>query len=405
MDGSPLSDPDGADGWPPLNLEEMPAAHPFPVEVFPPTVARFVRTVAEAIGCPMDFVTLPTLIVAGAAIGRSVSLRLKPGYFTSASLYGMNVGGPTSGKSPALDTVARSMWRIDEELHEASRALKAEYEEALEAYADAKRGEKPPKPNKPMLESAVLDDVTVEAVAAHLAINPRDLLVVRDEGSAWVASLDQYKAKGKGSDRQFWLSVLFGKPVRVDRKGNLDLEPLRIPHPFVSVVGNLPPDMLGELADRRGRADGFNERILFAYPDPAPRPYWTETGIPEEETAEWAGIVRRLRERSMTASDGRYHPQVVGFTPDARSAWVAWYNSHADEVNDPNYDRADLAIEGKLCDFAGRFALILHLLDLASDPTRGEVGPIASVPQVAVEGAVALWDYFRATHRRVRWHM
>ena len=403
-DGSPLEGPAGADGWLPLKLGEMPSAPRFPVEVFPDPVARFARTVAVSIGCPAEFVGLPIMIVAGAAIGRSASLLLKPGYFASAALYGMNVGGPSSGKSPALDNAARPMWRIDEVMHDDYRARMAVYVEGMEAYADAKKGEKPPKPAKPALESAVLDDATVEATASHLALNPRGLLVVRDEGSAWVASLNQYK-NGRGSDRQFWLSALFGKPVQVDRKGNPDLEPLRIKHPFLGLIGNVPPDMVGELSDHKGRADGFQERILFAYPDPPPRPYWNDEGIPDEVGAEWAEIIHRLRARPMDCSEGRSHPHVVHFTPPAHAAWVAWYNTHVDEVNEPDYDRSELAVEGKLCDFAGRFALILHLLELAADPTRGECEPLPPVTRAAVEGAVALWDYFRASHRRVRWHM
>ena len=58
------------------------------------------------------------------------------------------------------------------------------------------------------------------------------------------------------ADRQFWLSALFHEPVRVDRKSNVDAEPIRIPHPFLSVVGNLTSDMVGELCEARGRSDG-----------------------------------------------------------------------------------------------------------------------------------------------------
>ena len=67
------------------------AIGPFPVDVLPMPVAEFAREVAEAIGCLPDLVGLPILVVAGAAIGRSTSLMLKPGYFVSASLYGMNI--------------------------------------------------------------------------------------------------------------------------------------------------------------------------------------------------------------------------------------------------------------------------------------------------------------------------
>ncbi len=412
---SKLAHPDGrpltvaappADGeWPAPKLDTIPPAVPFPDVVLPDPVADFVRAVARAIGCPVDFVALPALVVAGATIGRSASLLLKPGYFVQPALYGMNVGGPSSGKSPALDAAARPTWDHDERLHDEYRREREAFEEAEEIRARAPKGDKPVRPARPVLRSAVLDDTTAEAVAPHLAANPRGLLVSRDEGSAWVAGLNQYK-NGKGSDRQFWLSALFGKPVRVDRKGHADMEPIRVPHPFLAVVGNLTPDMLGGLREAQGRSDGFVERILFAFPEPLPKPHWSDEGIPDEARRDWAGVVDRLRARPMAMSDeGRPCPHVARFAPEAKAAWVEWYDRNVDEVNSPGFDAGELAVEGKLQDFAARLALILHLLHLACDPTTDDLGPIPPVSRWAVSGAIALWGYFRAHHRRARWFM
>ena len=80
----PRHDPEA--GWPPMELGESAPVEPFPVDVFPARVADFVRAASESIGCPADFVALPVLVVAGAAIGRSAALRLKPDYFASAPI-------------------------------------------------------------------------------------------------------------------------------------------------------------------------------------------------------------------------------------------------------------------------------------------------------------------------------
>ena len=83
----PLGEADSpvvTDEWPPLQLNDCPPVEPFPTDVYPRGVADFVREVTGSIGCPEDFVALPVLIVAGAAIGRSVSLRLRPNHFASA---------------------------------------------------------------------------------------------------------------------------------------------------------------------------------------------------------------------------------------------------------------------------------------------------------------------------------
>ncbi len=391
------------DEWPPIRLGKLPPVPAFPVEVFPASVRWFIHSVADAIGCPVDFAALPVLGVAGAGIGASVSLRLKPGYFASSALYLANIGGSSSGKSPALDAAGQPLWDIDEGLHDAYRSRRDSYDAEIDEFERKPKSDRPTKPVKPVLESAVLDDATVEAIAPHLAINNRGLVVVKDELSGWVASLNQYKKGGKGSDRQFYLSALFGKPIRVDRKGHADGEPIRIPHPHLLIVGNMTPDMLGELADKMGRSDGFIERLLFAFPDPAPRPHWSETGISDDQRKVWAEIVRKLKARPMAqADDGKQHPHVVHFSPEAKAAWVNWYDAHVDEFNGGSFGPAEQAAEGKLCDFAGRLALILHMLDIAADTKSGDTGDIPPLSVRAVEGAIKLWSYFRAHHRRVR---
>jgi hypothetical protein len=69
----------------------------------------------------------------------------------------------------------------------------------------------------------VVEDTTVEALAAALEDNPRGVLLARDELSAFVRGMDQYK-NHRGSDRQFYLSAWSNSPVSVDRK-NLE-EPI-----------------------------------------------------------------------------------------------------------------------------------------------------------------------------------
>ena len=58
-------------------------------------------------------------------------------------------------------------------------------------------------------EERLRDDYP-EATLWVLEDNPRGLLMVQDEGVAWVRSMGQYKG-GRGNDRQFWLSAWSGK--------------------------------------------------------------------------------------------------------------------------------------------------------------------------------------------------
>src|SRR5690242_12562593 len=50
---------------------------PFPLEALPTAVKDFVDETARALHCPPDFVAIPALVSAGAAIGGSCELELK----------------------------------------------------------------------------------------------------------------------------------------------------------------------------------------------------------------------------------------------------------------------------------------------------------------------------------------
>jgi hypothetical protein len=65
--------------------------------------------------------------------------------------------------------------------------------------------------------------------------------------------MNQYKAGGKGADRQFWLKVWSNAPVKVDHKSRK--VPAIISDPWVSVVGSIQPEILPEL--KVGRNDGM----------------------------------------------------------------------------------------------------------------------------------------------------
>jgi hypothetical protein len=89
--------------------------------------AQLVTEGANAIGCAPDFLGLAMLAVGGGAIGRSVSLLLKPNYFVSPTLYAGCIGPPSDGKTPALKAAAAPDRSIDD-------ALAAEHGAAMEGW-------------------------------------------------------------------------------------------------------------------------------------------------------------------------------------------------------------------------------------------------------------------------------
>src|SRR5205823_5783661 len=116
----------------------------------------------------------------------------------------------------------------------------------------------------------------------------RGLLIIRDELSAWVKSLNQYRG-GKGSDKQFYLSAWNSAAIAVDRQGKTTL----IDHPFLAVVGCIPPEVLPDLDDESGREDGFLHRLLFTYLQPHPV-RWTEAVVSQSVKEAYLQLMAKL---------------------------------------------------------------------------------------------------------------
>ena len=184
--------------WPELFLSEGPEAVPFPVEVFPEALKRFCLGAARVTLTPPDIVGASMLAVASAAIGQSVQLSLKRTWKESTLLYVLIVADPGRKKSPASTLVIAPLMKIDAQLRNQCREEQAIW--------DADRKDKNKETRTPPLQRcAIVKDITRETLVAILADNPRGVLVDPDEATSWVASFNEYKAKG--SDRQFWLSI------------------------------------------------------------------------------------------------------------------------------------------------------------------------------------------------------
>src|ERR1019366_1153381 len=96
----------------------LPPAAPFPLDVLPIPARDLAEAAARSIACPVDFPAVALLAAASGIIGRSVILRIKPGYFVSTSLYAALVGSPSSGKSPALRAALAPLWFIAQLLYD-----------------------------------------------------------------------------------------------------------------------------------------------------------------------------------------------------------------------------------------------------------------------------------------------
>jgi hypothetical protein len=370
---------------PPIQLGDAPDPEPFPLDVLPVPLARFVRDGAVALACPPDYLGVPLLAIAGAAIGASRAVEIKEGWPERPSMYAAVVAPPGSAKSPALKLVARPVYAEQNRRFTHYGRQKMAHEEESDASSP-----------KPILSTVYVQDITTEALAGVLRDNPRGVVLIRDELTAWVAALDQYRARGRGSDRQFFLSAWAGETVSVYRKTQDD-GPVFVPHPFISVIGCLPPDLLFRLRGEKALADGFLDRILFSYPEPPPAVGENWACVSEEAVSAWAETLAFFwRMEQEPDDDGGKRPHFVRLDRTGRTAWVRFTCALADEMNRETFPACLRGPWAKLKGYCARLGLILHCLRLATGEVEAE-----DVDGESLDRAAALVRYFKSHARKV----
>jgi putative DNA primase/helicase len=379
------------------NHKELPAAPEFPVAAMPKACQALIREAAAAIGCPPEFVGAPMLAVLGSAIGNARVLKLKAGWEEGAAVYAAAIAEPGEKKTPATNVATEPAKKTQAALREEFRREEDEFKREMRQWEVDKRenqrnGEPaPPPPPEPHMQRTLVEDTTVEALAGVLEETPRGVLVLRDELSGWVRSMDQYKQGGRGADRQWWLSAWSNSYASVDRKSRT--EPLILQRPFVGVYGAIQPGVLHEIGDRR--EDGLLDRFLLTYPDPVPSE-WSDEEISEEARDGYARLYRALRELHMpTDQYGDPAPVRIHFSPEARELIKRAVNELRREMYAPGFPARLKGPWSKLEGYIARLCLILAMSRAAN------TGAAERVEGEDVLGAVVLADYFKKMARRV----
>ena len=387
---------------------ERPA---FPVDVFPAAVARFARQIAAAMGCPVDFAGVGVLVTAGAAIGAARSIHVKGGWFEKPGMYAAIVAEPGQAKTPALKAVMNPIYEEQDRLAENYKAEVRRYKQAKEEWrhnprspsedGDSLCDERPTAPVEPLpLRHLFVSDTTIEALGVNLESSRKGVLVFRDEVSGWVASMNQYR---HGADRQFFLSAWSGEMVKVDRKSQTTS--IVIPHPFLSVLGGIQPDLLGQLEAEGHREDGFLHRILFSYPAGQPFQNWSDQELDEELQQEWSVVLNRLLGLEPARPEGSSErPRVIHFSDDGWQAFKTFINELAVQMNTGDAPPHMLGAAAKLRSYCARFALTIHELRWAANEFEASWGE-GTVDAEDVARAVRLCRYFEQHAAIVHGHL
>jgi hypothetical protein len=216
--------------WPAVDpglLEEgRPKLPAFPLQVFPGQWREWVKDAAQWAGSSEDYVAQALLASVAGLCGQGVSARITEAWSEPLILWQALVGGPSSGKTPALEWLRRPLGTVERVL--------------------AREGGAP----------VVVCDAALPALEKAVAKRPQGVLLWRDEPTAWLAGLGRKSRRDESRRGPF-----------LDTWGAIGL-PWGREKTAVSIVGSLDPERLDAALERTG--DGLAARFLYVWPGPAP---------------------------------------------------------------------------------------------------------------------------------------
>lgn len=368
---------------------------PFPTDLLPEVVQRYVDEHAAAIGIDSSYVAVPMLSVLAGLIGQSRGLQLKRTWQIPCIVWAVTIGDVSSGKTPGWDAAVAPAMRIEAALHREKKRQDEDFHRRNEAYKRASDGgdrfiEKPTKEN--FTNQLVINDTTMETLI-DIHSNNTKLILACDELAGWLRSMDLYRG-GVGRDVQNWLSIYNGGAIQVNRK--TESYRVYLPKTSISVCGTIQPAVAAEtLFTERFIENGFAARILCVQP-PRKVVRWSEREVPDSVDSAMFELADQLYALLPAQVDGDYRTLMLTCDDDAKKAFIQFDNDTADHTE--NMDTVLRSAWSKLRPMAARLALIFSVIrQLQQYPAGQATQPVDAEDMKA--GIELAWWFGRELER------
>ncbi|HEY2750555.1 DUF3987 domain-containing protein, partial [Phenylobacterium sp.] len=329
-----------------LEEEGRPRLPAFPLTVFPGQWREWVKDAAQWAGSSEDYIAQALLASVAGLCGQGVSARITEAWSEPVILWQALVGGPSSGKTPALEWLRRPLGTVERVL--------------------AREGGGP----------VVVSDAALPALEKAVAKRRQGVLLWRDEPTAWLAGLGR-KTRRDESNRGAFLDTwgAIGPPWGRGDK------------PAFSIVGSLDPGRLE--AALLGTGDGLAARFLYVWPGPAP--YRSLRALKPTREDEAVNALQRIARAVGTPEQ----PLVLAFEDRAVEVFDRCLEGlHGETL------RAQGLMAGWLGKGRGtvaRLAAVLALLDWTANRPTNAPPPTVIRAQHLID-AWSLWDRYYRPH-------
>jgi hypothetical protein len=342
----------------PVDVDVARASYtPPPLDLLPEKIAQYVEVAAASLSVDVSFILLPLLSAFGAAIGNSRSIFLKRNFTQPPVIWTGIIGRSGSRKSPSLERACFAVVNHERELMRENKIESERYAEELAEWECENKKTRGPEPKERASLTALMDDMTLEALAEAMHTNPHGILVKKDELSHWFESFDQYRS-GKGADVSRWQSLHTGVLFAVDRR--TDRRRYRIIDPRINIAGGIQPKVLRRVLTEEFFERGLPARFLFAAP-PTQQDKWNEKTIPEDLETAVSQLFDELWLLQPDLDDfSQQCPRLLRLDADAKAEYVAFYNECG--KTSAEVSENEEAAWSKLSGYAARLALIGQLL-------------------------------------------
>jgi len=394
-------------------------AQAFPVEVFPPWLASYVRAVAGHIQVPVDGPALSVVATLAAVVAKRIHVRrVADGYEQPLNLYLLGLGEPGERKSQIVSEVTRPLReyeiRIAEDMQE--RVVKAvaqrKFEEErarhlrhglatgkikgnqteLRAELDALEFEL----SKPLLRPPrlVTSAPTQGALEQLLADNGERMAILGAEGGVFGIVAGRFSGNAKAPpDMDILLGGWSGDPSDSDRKTT---QGARLKAPAITIGLFVQPQVFREISDIYGADEkGLTSRFLVAMVESnAHRQKYMGEPMDEVRRADWRTRITELLESFPADADEKIITLPTGVLRPAE----AFFDEVTAEMapGGPLTLPALRAFGSKLRGQVERLIGVLHVA------RHGPQSPDAPVSEETVLAAVAVARYFLAHGKAVR---
>ena len=333
---------------------------------------------ADRLQCPIDYLVVSMLAAAGSVVGNQIGIfprAVDETWEVYPALWGGIVGDPGSKKSPAIQQAHKPLSHLDEiAAQKHAQAMQAyqlqlgQYEDALAAWKRGKcTGIKPSPPVEPKRQRYFVHDTTYQALGTVLDANPRGVLVIGDELSGLIQSLD---TAGQEAARGFFLTGWSGTgSYSFDRIGRGSVTLSRY---CLSLFGGFQPDRIRgyvKFAQRgSSKNDGLLQRFqLLVWPDQLSDIQLVDRKPNKAAMDQFHQAFMRLSTLAESKLAGAVSlpsgAQLLHFSAEAQPLFNSWLTSNERQLADGTLDAARQSHFAKYRSLIPALALLFHLLD------------------------------------------